>query len=397
MPEPCLTTAALQPSSSRPSTDNVTADSATAAAGSSTSCNGSAAEKNQEPRDGDGEATHSEVSQTACVATSSASSGPTMTRRPSPGLLRTRSGDAWDELWDEDDESDDDDDYEDAIGEEKREISFAPVATELAVSRGESPSPPTQATPELGRCSTMPILSAGPYPSHRRGSSGGGSLSFSYGTDRPQQQQQQQSIPAPRTITVVTTGDCGAISDNDNGNSAAVAGAAAIPRPRHVRKASAPRLGMLQSAQDLASASEDGADAEGRDAMLQREGEGKHADRPVLPRISVPGAAVPFWDSAHREASLGDEEARGGGGGGWVGVGGVAGGVAGEARRLRAKANSFIGRLPGPKQILHGAQEWGRPHVSYVLQSILVQQHVVSTGKNGPEFGEKVAWVAGMG
>lgn len=347
----------------------------------------------------------------ACAAVTPAGARETMTtenafahrsertglRRPSPATLRTHSKADWDALWDDDDDEDGDennngeregvrkeDDYIDnniaMFGEEeKREIAVESRTiysndSRLTSPRGGSTTgiPRSLGTPPLRRIASTPL------PQYA------GRQSFGRHRDRQVQggeRSQQSSAIAQghRDVHLFQTANLTpkSLTTTSGGG---MTRSVTVPRPHHHRKNSAPRLGMLQSAQDLASIAngvgigsvvdlsskcgreDQGTGARGDQGAVTRsshqgegQGEGKNAERPFLPPLSLTGPSVPFWEGLQGEGPIGRMEngargGEGGGGGGWVSVGGVAE----EARKLRARANSFIGRLPGPKKIMQG-------------------------------------------
>lgn len=407
-------------------------------------------------------------------------------RMASPGFLRSRSElDAWDEQWDDD--RGDEDEVEDSSGddghdpdrsngseeddafdsrysscykdhkpdgiasafwegEEKREIGATPAAAAAVTvtppkiatatsgaefSRPESPS-------SLNRSFQLPLLSAGPYNQSQRrqrgvatsagasckgaGSARTGSRPYFFENDHPQHQAH------PVAATPLSKVDSDLTSTTTPGKMSFDKKGSFRRHHKHPhRKASAPRLGLLQSAQDQASipsnsgsiaalsaagataagsfpdrrknsnrrknsknamsgssnleaiASSINRDSSQRPMNVDRQeptisddhllpssppavtptaathapplptGSREASGRPVLPLLTTSGStSFAFWDTGSK--GRGGEDTGGGGGGAWAGVGAVAG----EARRLRARANSFIGRLPGPKQILLG-------------------------------------------
>lgn len=324
-------------------------------------------------------------------------------RRPSPATLRTHSKAAWDALWEDDDNDDGDeddnverevvrkeDDYSDnniaMFGEEKREITVESRTMyskdpRLTPGRTTSPRggpkagiPRIIGTPPLRRIASTPLpLSAG---RHSFGRHQGRQVQ-----DGERSQQTSAIVQDHRDIHLLQTINLSpkSLTTTSGGGGGVLKRSTTVPRPSHHRKNSVPRLGMLQSAQDLASAAngagiggvgdlpskcgrEDSTGSRGDQGAATRsshQGEGrdesKNAERPFLPPLSLTGPSVPFWEGLQGEGLTGrmGNGARGGGGGGgggWVSVGGVAE----EARKLRARANSFIGRLPGPKKIMQG-------------------------------------------
>ena len=330
-------------------------------------------------------------------------------RRPSRASLLTHFQDAWDETWDQDTDDEEDekkgeDDLEDVRlsgMEEKQEMRFAdgvidsqdesiltttaaatsPIeeevtSAELASTARTCPVP--AARPVHRRASTPSTLSSGrpsPSPCKRRerpAVGGGGTASFSAAFQDHHEVHFIPQLTSPMSPETASSGNS----------------THSVPAARtHNRKNSAPRLGMLQSAQDLASATKgagkgggggeelppidegasdgdhgpvrgkhaptissvDDTETKANESKTGAEVESKGTERPLLPPVSVTGPTMPYWEAVQREASIGRS---GGVGGGWVSVGGVAE----EARKLRAKANSFIGRLPGPKKIMQGTE-----------------------------------------
>lgn len=318
-------------------------------------------------------------------------------RRPSPATLRTHSRAAWDALWDDDDDDDGDennigeregvrkeDDYFDnniaMFGEEeKREVAVESSTIYSKDSRLTSPRggstagiPRSLETPPLRRIASTPL----PQNVERQ-SSGRHRGRRVQGGERSQ--QSSAIVQGHRDVHLLQTTNFSPKSWTTTTSGGGMTRSVTVPRPLHHRKNSAPRLGMLQSAQDLASVAngvgiggvrdlpsncgrEESTGARGDQGAVVRsshQGEGrsesKNAERPFLPPLSLTRSSLPFWEGLQGNVSIarienGARGGEGGGGGGWVSVGGVAE----EARKLRARANSFIGRLPGPKKIMQG-------------------------------------------
>ncbi len=292
-------------------------------------------------------------------------------------------------------------------GEEKREIGWAPDtwnkfspmpgpgapppppagsgAAEHAAAEGGSsglslpaPAPPVLAadtsraqhrrSTSLTRYPSLPSLSAGPYLSHKRGSSLGSSLTSSFRNELQLEERQREDSKAASTPR---------------------AGARPGGRgtPARGRKTAAPLLGMLQNAQDLASAAAASGDgylhhhrsssslvegagdaagpaAEGTSASTRRASRsmsvgfagvngaagfrGRAAAAPsrrVRPLLSPLSITRPDnFDHEVAAPLVGREGGPAGGEGGWGGVG----------LRMRDKASSFMHRLPGPKILMQG-------------------------------------------
>ncbi|CAB1115182.1 unnamed protein product [Ectocarpus sp. CCAP 1310/34] len=146
-------------------------------------------------------------------------------------------------------------------GEERREVGWAPTTTNKFSPMAETAAASfvlkaddsAQVKDDAGkrvssltRYTSMPLLSAGPHSSHKRGSSAGASLTSLLGPNEPthhdqQEQQQRRHQPQQHNMVLMTPRRGGRGTATTTPNS----------RPRNRKMPS--MLGMLQNAQDQAA------------------------------------------------------------------------------------------------------------------------------------------------
>eukprot|EP00752_Nemacystus_decipiens_P015668 g13982.t1 len=199
-------------------------------------------------------------------------------------------------------------------GEEKREIGWAPDTTnkfsptpDTASALGAAaaievqavdpsgmqlvpppPLPPEQAEDtsarskrhayrrslSLTRCPSLPLLSAGPYLSHKRGSSlGGDSLASSFRHELRQQEQERSLASTPR-------------ASSSRGERRGT------PSSRSRNRNVAPMLGMLQNAQDLAATPAPGSASGDTNNVIRRHRSSAHLNLGATPGYAGSGSAA---------------------------------------------------------------------------------------------------------
>ncbi|CAM9270799.1 unnamed protein product [Ectocarpus fasciculatus] len=282
---------------------------------------------------------------------------------------------------------DDDSSTSKGKGEEKREVGWAPTTTnkfspmaETAPASfvlgldasAEAKDSAGKRVSSLTRYSSMPLLSAGPHPSHKRGSSTGASLTSLLEPNEPpqhdqQEQQQRRHQSQQHNMVLMTPRRAGRGT------------ATTTPNSRHRNRKMPSMLGMLQNAQDQAASpvsalsnnshylsdgslvvgagdeeSSAAAATAGNDPAGQKRtsrrmnmvsfGGGGGAPQTTTPAAGNKGGDPPLLTplSINRTPNFYHEEATP---------------AVGTTRRLRDKSVRFIQRLPGPRLLMQVLEE----------------------------------------
>lgn len=335
-------------------------------------------------------------------------------RKPSPGMLRsiasTRQG-MWDSLWDQDDfsdkaaadESDSEKEEKDEEAEEKHEETpeMERDADNTATTDGGFTRPP------LLHQAPLPLLSAGPYPSFTLGGSPATYSTSKSGAGYPSREGSTTTSTTTASLfahpnrmrdTLTTPGNAA----GETVAATATAAAATTPSSRgahHQRKMSVPRLGMLQSAQNLASSASATGISPGQARSFSRRenansvllaSNGDAGDDPAsgsvagsgwraaIPRLPGSRPPVSLWDVENGESHLRRSRE------GDKGAGAGDGELKGLKATASATATSFkraFGNLPGPKQILQGEKQLYRKaegrHGSCIPTPLRVRRRLV--------------------
>lgn len=279
-------------------------------------------------------------------------------------------------------------------GEEKREVGWAPTTTNKFSPMAETASASfvlgldasTEAKDNAGkrvsslpRYSSMPLLSAGPHSSHKRGSSTGASLTSLLGPNEPtqddqQEQQQRRHQPQQHNMVLMTPRRVGRGTATTTPNS----------RPRNRKMPS--MLGMLQNAQDQAASPVSALSSNSHylsDGSLVGGAAGDESSAAAATADRGATAAATAGDDPagpKRSSKRMNMVSFGGGGGASQSTTPAAGNKGGErplltplsinrtpnfyheqatpavgtTKRLRDKSVRFIQRLPGPRLLMQG-------------------------------------------